>query len=65
MLAAAGQRVSLVGGVAAMLFLIVNLATLARAMGQRLPVLPSAIGVALALLGGAALMEVALLRAGL
>lgn len=57
-----GQRVSLIGGVVSMLFLIVNLATLARAMGRREPLLASAIGIALALLCGAGLTEVAISR---
>lgn len=65
-LAAAGRPgVPLVGGVTALVFLLVNLATLARAMGNRLPVLPSAIGVGLALLCGSGVMQVAMIRAGI
>lgn len=63
-LAAAGMRVALLGGLVSLIFLVANLATLARAMGRRLPTLPSAIGVGLALVCGAALMEVAMQRAG-
>lgn len=57
-----GHRVSLIGGVASMLFLIINIATLARAMGRREPMLASAIGIALALACGAGLTEMAISR---
>lgn len=56
--------VAFIGGLISILFLVANLATLARAMGQRLPILPSAIGVALALICGAALMELVMSRSG-
>ena len=59
-----GARVAFLGGMASLVFLLVNLATLARAMGKRLPVLPSAIGVGLSLICGAALMEALMIQAG-
>lgn len=59
-----GQRVSFLGGLVSMVFLLVNLGALARAMGKRLPTLPSAVGVALALLCGATFMEIMMVQAG-
>jgi len=60
-----GQRVSFLGGLVSMVFLLVNLGALARAMGRRLPTLPSALGVALALFCGATFMEIMMAQAGI
>ena len=60
-----GQRVSFLGGLVSMLFLLFNLGALGRAMGKRLPIVPSAVGVALALLCGATFMEIMMAQAGL
>jgi len=55
-------QVTLVGGLAAILFLLVNVAVMARGMTRSTPILPAMIGIALALLGGATLMEVLMSR---
>ncbi|HYF07554.1 MAG TPA: hypothetical protein VD970_08030 [Acetobacteraceae bacterium] len=57
-----GFPVAFLGGLAALLHLIISIAALASAMARSRPIAPAATGIALALVGGMVLMELMLAR---